>query len=163
MGASAVNDDSATPWGPKRYTFALPSIQDSPHLVYLSIQEVMRDKGAFEMWHALLYFFSLVHIAKSLYANSSSTCVQCMHLLKSWCDRYFLIPHNSCRLVWQYLRFGAIINWFIQVTNTEEPAAKPSSKSHHPCGLTHSLRSSKSTFSQTFERQVYTVSEVENW
>ena len=40
-------------------------------------------KGAFEVRHSFLYFFSLVRISEFSYANFSSTCVQCMHLLKS--------------------------------------------------------------------------------
>ena len=40
-------------------------------------------KGAFEMRQSFLYFFSLVRISEFLYANFSSTCVRCTHLLKS--------------------------------------------------------------------------------
>ena len=40
-------------------------------------------KGAFEMRHSFLYFFSLVRISEFLYENFSSTCVRCRHLLTS--------------------------------------------------------------------------------
>ena len=42
-------------------------------------------KGAFGMCHLFpyCYFFSSVRISKFLYANFSSTCVQCTHLLES--------------------------------------------------------------------------------
>ena len=35
-----------------------------------------------------LCFFSLVRISEVLYANFSSTCVRCTHLLNSWFDRW---------------------------------------------------------------------------
>ena len=43
-------------------------------------------KGPFETRHSFLYFFSLVHISDFFKTNFESTCVWCMHLLKSWCD-----------------------------------------------------------------------------
>ena len=42
------------------------------------------DKGALEMRHSFLYFSSLLRISAFLYANMSSTCVTCGHILKSW-------------------------------------------------------------------------------
>ena len=41
------------------------------------------ESGAFEMRHSFLYFFSLVRISEFVYANFSSTCIRCTHLLKS--------------------------------------------------------------------------------
>ena len=43
----------------------------------------LSGEGALERRHSFLYFFSLVLNSAFLYVNFSSTCVGCMHLLKS--------------------------------------------------------------------------------
>ena len=42
----------------------------------------LSGKGAFEMRHSSLYFFSLVRISEFVHTNFSSTCGWCMHLHK---------------------------------------------------------------------------------
>ena len=55
-------------------------------------------------WNAsfvyLLYFFSFVCISEFLYANYSSTCVGCMHIVKSKCDCWKI--HTICKLYMSY-------------------------------------------------------------
>ena len=48
----------------------------------------LSGKRAFEMRHYFVSLFLFVGISEFLYANFSSTCVRCTHLLKSWRDRW---------------------------------------------------------------------------